>query len=94
MAQSLSAASSSHESQSKTPSRPIRQQLNQLSLGDLPQPRSISRNGHMNLNTFSPVNEYGSFEFDRVFKRGKVFCKIRSRHVSEHATLVSTFLPS
>ncbi|CRG83997.1 hypothetical protein PISL3812_01345 [Talaromyces islandicus] len=82
MAQSISAVSSSHDSQPKPPSRPIpiRQQLSQLSLGDLPQPRSTSRNGHLNLNTFSPVNEYGSFEFDRVFKRGKVFCKIRSRH--------------
>ncbi|QKX58571.1 uncharacterized protein TRUGW13939_05696 [Talaromyces rugulosus] len=79
MAQSLSTASSSHDFQAKTPSRPIRQ-MNQLSLGDLPQPLPTSRNGHLNLNTFSPVNEHGSFEFDRVFKRGKVFCKIRSRH--------------
>jgi hypothetical protein len=39
------------------------------------------RNGHLNLNTFSPVNENGSFEFDRVLKRGKVSCKIKSRHV-------------
>ncbi|OKL56260.1 hypothetical protein UA08_08500 [Talaromyces atroroseus] len=38
------------------------------------------RTGHLNLNTFSPVNEYGSFEFDRVLKRGKVFGKIKSRH--------------
>lgn len=40
------------------------------------------RTGHLNLDTFSPVNEHGSFEFDRVLKRGKVFGKIKSRHVS------------
>lgn len=39
------------------------------------------RTGHLNLDTFSPVNEHGSFEFDRVLKRGKVICKIKSRHV-------------
>lgn len=39
------------------------------------------RTGHLNLDTFSPVNENGSFEFDRVLKRGMVSCRIRSKHV-------------
>ncbi|KAL1966776.1 hypothetical protein VTN77DRAFT_3741 [Rasamsonia byssochlamydoides] len=43
-------------------------------------PSTTYRNGHLNLNTFSPVNENGSFEFDRVLKRGKVYCRIKSRH--------------
>ncbi|KAK2766989.1 hypothetical protein FQN54_006306 [Arachnomyces sp. PD_36] len=38
------------------------------------------RNGHRNLDTFSPVNENGSFEFDRVLKSGKVFRRTKSKH--------------
>ncbi|KAM5473753.1 hypothetical protein MferCBS49748_000717 [Microsporum ferrugineum] len=32
------------------------------------------------LDTFSPVNENGSFEFDRVLKRGKVLRRSKSKH--------------
>ena len=40
----------------------------------LPPPSSASRlrNSHLNLDTFSPVNQNGSFEFDRVLKSGYV----------------------
>lgn len=39
-----------------------------------------SRNGHVNLGTFSPVNENGSFEFDRVLKSGKVCRRVKHKH--------------
>ncbi|CZR57236.1 related to PH domain protein [Phialocephala subalpina] len=40
----------------------------------LPPPSSAGRirNSHLNLDTFSPVNQNGSFEFDRVLKSGFV----------------------
>ncbi|KAJ9219719.1 hypothetical protein DTO207G8_5935 [Paecilomyces variotii] len=38
------------------------------------------RNGHLNLDTFSPVNQNGSFEFDRVLKSGMVYRKVKSKH--------------
>ncbi|KAI9894327.1 MAG: hypothetical protein M1814_003083 [Vezdaea aestivalis] len=38
----------------------------------VPGPSSIARSGHLNLDTFSPVNQNGSFEFDRVLKSGTV----------------------
>lgn len=41
-----------------------------------------SRSGHLNLDTFSPVNENGSFEFDRVLKTGKVYRRVKNKHVS------------
>lgn len=42
-------------------------------------PRSINglRSGHLNLDTFSPVNQNGSFEFDRVLKSGEVYKRTR-----------------
>lgn len=40
-----------------------------------------SRNGHVNLDTFSPVNENGSFEFDRVLKSGRVCRRVKHKHV-------------
>jgi hypothetical protein len=53
--------------------------------GDRPlsgiEPANALRTGHLNLDTFSPVNENGSFEFDRVLKRGMVYCRIKSKHV-------------
>ncbi|KAI9816749.1 MAG: hypothetical protein M1827_001394 [Pycnora praestabilis] len=35
------------------------------------------RSGHLNLDNFSPVNQNGSFEFDRVLKSGEVFKRTR-----------------
>ncbi|KAL8803323.1 MAG: hypothetical protein Q9200_006264 [Gallowayella weberi] len=37
------------------------------------QPVNEARSGHLNLDTFSPVNQNGSFEFDRVLKSGVVY---------------------
>lgn len=36
---------------------------------------------HANLDPFSPVNENGSFEFDRVLKTGKVYRRVKHKHV-------------
>ncbi|KAK5079762.1 hypothetical protein LTR16_008568, partial [Cryomyces antarcticus] len=35
------------------------------------------RNAHLTLDTFSPVNQNGSFEFDRVLKSGEVLKRTR-----------------
>lgn len=45
-------------------------------------PSVAFRNGHVNLGTFSPVNENGSFEFDRVLKTGKVYRRVKHKHAS------------
>lgn len=37
--------------------------------------------GHLNLDTFSPVNQNGSFEFDRVLKSGYVQKRTRKTKV-------------
>ncbi|KAK2783212.1 hypothetical protein FQN52_004120 [Onygenales sp. PD_12] len=48
---------------------------------DPAQPKSaFPRNGHLNLDTFSPVNENGSFAFDQVVKRGKVMRRSKNKH--------------
>ncbi|KAL8647845.1 MAG: hypothetical protein Q9226_006260 [Calogaya cf. arnoldii] len=41
------------------------------------QPVNEPRSGHLNLDTFSPVNQNGSFEFDRVLKSGEVYKRTR-----------------
>lgn len=40
------------------------------------------RSGHLNLDTFSPVNQNGSFVFDRVLKSGEVHKRTRKTKVS------------
>ncbi|KAL4866344.1 hypothetical protein BDV12DRAFT_173077 [Aspergillus spectabilis] len=45
------------------------------------QHHAAFRNGHVNLDTFSPVNENGSFEFDRVLKSKKVNRRVKPNHV-------------
>jgi hypothetical protein len=64
-----------------------------MSVAGPSQSSASFRTGHLNLNTFSPVNEHGSFEFDRVLKRGKVFGKIKSRHVSVNKKIPSDLDP-
>jgi hypothetical protein len=41
-----------------------------------------TRSGHLNLDTFSPVNQNGSFEFDRVLKSGYVQKRTRKTKVA------------
>jgi hypothetical protein len=49
----------------------------------LPPPSSVARirNSNLNLDTFSPVNQNGSFEFDRVLKSGYVQKRTRKTKV-------------
>lgn len=42
-------------------------------------PLQSFKSGHFNLDTFSPVNQNGSFEFDRVLKSGKVNRRVKSK---------------
>jgi hypothetical protein len=59
---------------------------------EMPPPSSISvpaqssvtktLKGHLNLDTFSPVNQNGSFEFDRVLKSGYVQKRTRKTKVA------------
>ena len=39
------------------------------------------RSGHLNLDAFSPVNQNGSFAFDRVLKSGEVLKRTRKTKV-------------
>ena len=50
----------------------------------LPPPSSASRfiNSHLNLESFSPVNQNGSYDFDRVLKSG--FVQKRTRKTKVH----------
>ena len=48
----------------------------------LPMPIPAGRNGQISLDVFSPVNQNGSFEFDRVLKSGHVFKRSRKTRVS------------
>ncbi|MCJ1478819.1 hypothetical protein MMC13_007503 [Lambiella insularis] len=47
----------------------------------IPGPGTNARNGHLNLDVFSPVNQNGSFEFDRVLKSGDVYKRTRKTKV-------------
>jgi hypothetical protein len=49
----------------------------------LPPPASATRirNSHLTLDSFSPVNQNGSFEFDRVLKSGYVSKRTRKTKV-------------
>ncbi len=73
--------------QEATQPRPIPQrsilQIPPPSAVTLPPPTSASRtrNSHLNLDTFSPVNQNGSFEFDRVLKSGYVQKRTRKTKV-------------
>ncbi|KAK2629327.1 hypothetical protein QTJ16_000147 [Diplocarpon rosae] len=60
--------------ESSQPQAIPRRKIPPLSTVPLPQPATASRvrNSNLNLDTFSPVNQNGSFEFDRVLKSGYV----------------------
>ena len=42
-------------------------------------PLQSFKSGHLNLDTFSPVNQNGSFEFDRVLKSGRVNRRVKNK---------------
>lgn len=48
----------------------------------LPQTGLGARNGHISLSTFAPINDAGSFEFDRVLKAGAVLKRNKRTEVS------------
>jgi hypothetical protein len=51
-------------------------------LSFVPNPQFAGvRNGHLSLGSFSPVNQNGSFEFDRVLKSGEVMKRTRKTKV-------------
>lgn len=54
----------------------------------IPLSASGRRSGHLNLATFSPVNQNGSFEFDRVLKSGQVLKRTRKTKVREELKMV------
>lgn len=43
--------------------------------------QTLQRSGNLTLDTFSPVNQNGSFEFDRVLKSGEVLKRTRKTKV-------------
>jgi len=47
----------------------------------IPQSSASIRNRHLDLEVFSPVNQNGSFEFDRVLKSGEVNKRTRKTKV-------------
>ena len=58
----------------------------------IPQSASAIRNGHLNLGVFSPVNQNGSFEFDRVLRSGEVYKRTRKTKVCIHHRLWTALL--
>jgi hypothetical protein len=63
--------------------RSIPQPIDTSSYAPIPTPKPTPgiRNGHLNLDTFSPVNQNGSFAFDRVLKSGEVLKRTRKTKV-------------
>jgi hypothetical protein len=66
------------------PERTTGLQMPPLSSISMPAQSSVTktRKGHLNLDTFSPVNQNGSFEFDRVLKSGYVQKRTRKTKVA------------
>ena len=64
------------------PLPPLERNKPQLPPVAIPPAPDNTQNGHLNLNTFSPVNQNGSFEFDRVLKSGEVHIRSRKTRVS------------
>ncbi|KAJ5587363.1 uncharacterized protein N7459_003128 [Penicillium hispanicum] len=75
MNQVLARPSPSEGAGKRSPAITVPDRLSHLRSTPLP------RNGQVNLDTFSPVNENGSFEFDRVLKTGKVSRRVKHKHV-------------
>lgn len=60
-----------------------------MKLSTPPNIESI-RKTHLNLDTFSPVTQNGSFEFDRVLKTGAVLKRTRKTKVRQVKTRTSS----
>lgn len=82
MAQIQPPTSTSHAFRPTTPQTRTPLKIPRLSPSRMPEQfltANSIRNGHINLDTFSPVNQNGSFEFDRVIKRGKVLRRTKKK---------------
>ena len=42
-------------------------------------PQTTYKTGHLDIDTFSPVNQHGSFDYDRVIKSGKVHRRVKRK---------------
>lgn len=69
-----------HASSSQLP----RPKPSPLSTLEIPQADLGHRNGQVSLDTFSPVNPNGSYEYDRVLKSGEVYKRTRKTKVCIH----------
>lgn len=79
-----------------TPSQPQRTGLNIATPRSMPPPSSSRpipsqarsfRNQQLTpLDTFSPITQYGSFEFDRILKQGEVHKRTRKTKVGHIKT--------
>ena len=47
----------------------------------VPSPAKAFRGGHLSLDTFSPVTQNGSYEFDRIVKSGDILKRTRKTKV-------------
>lgn len=54
---------------------------------EIPSSEGAIRKLHLTLDTFSPVNQNGSFEFDRVIKSGEVLKRTRKTKVNRSSTI-------
>lgn len=71
------------------PAQPSSSRLQPASLS-IPQHTTGHLSGHLNLDTFlSPVNQNGSFEFDRVLKSGEVYKRTKKTKVISPTFLLS-----
>jgi hypothetical protein len=76
------AQAATHRFRPQTPTREILAGTKALPPTSAPQaivPPTSFKQGHLNLDTFSPVNQNGSFEFDRVLKSGKVNRRVKKK---------------
>jgi hypothetical protein len=64
-----------------TPSKLKSAMSTPMKLANVPVVDTLRRN-YLNLDAFSPVNEHGSFEFDRVLKTGAVHKRTRKTKVN------------
>lgn len=86
MAETQSALAQEGSQPRKIPERATPLQIRPPSAVALPPHSSASRirNSYLNLDAFSPVNQNGSFEFDRVLKSGFVQKRTRRTKVGSH----------